>query len=796
MARKNAKEAATPARRAKRAPKTAARPRSRAVAEGSAGNGEAPAAGRAPAAPRRGRSLVVVESPAKARTINRYLGSAYEVKASMGHVRDLPVKELGVDVDNAFEPRYVTIRGKGNVIKELRASARRAAAIYLACDLDREGEAIAWSLADMLGEDGKPMKRVIMNEITERAIKEAFANPLEIDQNKVDAQQARRILDRLVGYKVSPLLWKVIHRRTSAGRVQSVALRLIVEREVEIRKFTPREYWTVELELVTPAGETFRARLVKRGGEKIEIGSEAEAQEVREAIERAAAFRIVELTRKERQRSPKPPFITSTLQQDASQRLGMSPRRTMQVAQELYEGLDIGRGEVVGLITYMRTDSVRLATEAVEETRAFIAEQWGQEYLPAKPPVYKKARGGPVQDAHEAIRPTDVRHRPAEVQGLTEDQRRLYDLIWRRHVAGQMKPAVDLVTTLDVEAGEFLFRATGRVPVFAGYRAVYEEVDGNEPEDAALPQLDEGMALGRGAIEAKQHFTEPPPRYSEATLIRELEANGVGRPSTYATIVSTITERKYAEREKGRLQPSPLGETVFRILNDHFSDIFSVDFTARMEAELDRIEAGEYRWQDVVGEFYGPLKHDLEQVMSRTADLKAALTDATDIECPDCGKPLVVKWGRNGRFLACSGFPDCRHSRPLPEDAPPEVAAVACDKCGSPMIVRSGRFGRFLACQSYPQCKHTRPLPVGVSCPEEGCKGDLTERRTRKGRLFYGCSRYPDCKFATWDRPVAGPCPACGSPCLVEKTRQSQSVVSCPRCSHRVEHAAAVAGRE
>jgi len=729
-----------------------------------------------------GKSLVIVESPAKARTIAKYLGSGFDVKASMGHVRDLPVRKLGVDVEKDFEPSYITIRGQGKTLKTLRSASGKADEIYLAPDPDREGEAIAWHLAHLLGGKSKKVRRVLFNEITKNVIRKAFEEAGEIDLRKVDAQQARRVMDRLVGYQVSPLLWKVVRRGISAGRVQSVALRLVCEREAEIEAFAPAEYWTIEVDLKVASGETFRAKLTKRDGEKLEIGSAEEAEKIVQEFQ-SLKFVLDDVTRKTRQRRPKAPFITSTLQQAASRRLRMSARQTMSVAQDLYEGLEAADGELVGLITYMRTDSTRVSVDASTEARELITERFGEDYAYEKPPVFKMRKG--VQDAHEAIRPTSVARTPESLKGvLSPRQLKLYKLIWEKFVASQMRPARFEITGFDISAGPYSLRATSSKLIFPGFLAVYKE-DGDEEESGpGLPDVKKGEPLTPADVLPEQHFTEPPPRYTEATLIRELEDKGIGRPSTYAAIVGTILARKYVDKEKTAIVPTPLGTTVWGLLGEWFPDVFNVAFTARMESELDRIESGEDNWVDVVREFYGPFKKDLESLASKTDELKKSLQTETGEACPECGKPLIIKWGRGGQFLACSGFPDCRYSRSLPGEEPREEPTdEVCDKCGAPMVIRRGRFGRFLACSKYPECKNTRSVSLGISCPEEGCKGDLVERRTKRGRTFYGCSEYPNCKFATWNRPVKEPCPECGKGLRVERQSKAKGpYLSCLEC--------------
>ena len=730
-----------------------------------------------------GKSLVIVESPAKAQTINRFLGSSYLVKASMGHVRDLPKTKLGVEIDKNFEPQYVQIRGKGKVVKELRSAASRAKEVYLAVDMDREGEAIAWHLASILGREGGEFKRVIFNEITREAIEEAFDNPTTIDMRKVNAQQARRILDRLVGYMVSPLLWKVVRRGASAGRVQSVALRLIVEREEAIEKFTPREYWTIEGNFESPRGDAFAAKLEKVGKAKAEFDSLEEAREI-EKVLRTLDYSVTRISKKTKRRNPKPPFITSTLQQDAARRLGFSPRKTMRNAQQLYEGIDLGEKERVGLITYMRTDSVRIAASAAREAEEFIRSSFGEPYVPGKSRHYKKAKKS--QDAHEAIRPTDVSRRPDEVKAhLNADQAKLYRLIWERFVASQMSPAVFEVTSVEIAARKYLFKVTGSVMQFDGFLKVYADKAADEENKVRIPVLEEGDALRLLDVSNTRHETQPPPRYTDASLIKELEDKGIGRPSTYAAIIGTVIERGYVERERSTLSPTELGRAVLSILLKILPDIFEVGFTARMETELDKVESGEDDWVQVMNDFYQPFSEDLERADAMKAELKGIVTEEVDVKCETCGKPMVKRWGRHGQFLACSGFPECKTTKPLEEDDV-KVDAV-CPECGGEMLARVGRYGRFLACKRYPECKGTRAFTLGIKCPVEHCDGELKEKRTKKGRVFYGCDRFPKCKFATWDKPVARTCPACSYPIMVEKaTRAKGRHLKCPRCKHEV----------
>lgn len=739
------------------------------------------------------KSLVIVESPAKARTINKFLGRGFEVKASMGHVKDLPKRDLGVDVEKDFEPKYIIIRGKGKVLQEIKKAAKGADKIYLAPDFDREGEAIAAHLAEYLSSpngSGPEIHRIIFNEITKSAIQEAIRHPIEVDLKKVDAQQGRRVLDRLVGYLVSPLLWKAFFRGTSAGRVQTVALRIIVEREEEIEAFTPIEYWSIDGTFLGDAKEPFVAALTEVNGEKAEVDNGEDAERISsDLVNHDFAARKVE--KKVRRRQPPPPFITSTLQQEAAKRFLFSARKTMQIAQTLYEGVDLKEEGPTGLITYMRTDSTRIAQEALDEVRGFIGKTFGDDELPEKPVVHKKGKG--AQDAHEAIRPTSVELTPEYLKSqLSRDQFRIYELIWSRFVASQMKPAIYDQTAIDIAGGPYVLRATGSVIRKKGFLQVFEEAgngkEGNgngeaSGKDRILPSVEEGEALALKGVEKEQHFTQPPARYTDASLVKELEANGIGRPSTYASIAATLVDRKYIERQKQRFHPTQLGRDVLKFLLVNFENIFNVKFTALMEAELDKVEEGKDQWRDVVRSFYQRFEKDLEHV--NVQDTKSA----TEIVCDKCGRPMIERWGRNGKFLACSGYPECKNTKPVEGDEP-EPTGETCEKCGGEMIIKTGRFGRFLACSNYPECKNTKSIPVGVACPRDGCDGQLTEKRTRGGRMFYGCSKYPDCKFAVWNRPVAEKCEACGFALMVEKSTKARGdFLECPECKAKKEPA-------
>lgn len=725
------------------------------------------------------RKAIIVESPTKARTISRLLGKDYLVKASNGHIRDLPTSKLGVDVDNGFEPEYVIIKGKASVLKELRETLKKVDEVFLGPDPDREGEAIAWHLANYLKKHGGcDFKRLRFYEVTKSALEQALDHPHEMDMNKVDAQQARRVMDRLVGYLVSPFLWTTVRYGLSAGRVQTVALRLVCEREEAIEAFKPEEYWSITADLKTASGDSFDAKLHSFAGKKVKIPNEAKAESMLRSL-RSESFTVTKVGRTKKKRNALPPFTTSTLQQEAHKRLRLSGRRTMSLAQQLYEGIDVGEG-TVGLITYMRTDSTRLSGEAVNSAREFIGTNFGSGYVPGKPRFYRPKKA--AQDAHEAIRPTSVGRTPESVKGyLTESQARLYELIWRRFVACQMAPAIFEATSVDITAGKALFRATGSVRVFDGFLSVYGESNGGS--DSTLPKIEEGESLELVRLRPKQHFTEPPPRYTEGTLVKELEENGIGRPSTYATIVGTILAREYVDRDQGKLRPTDLGVTVSRLLTEVFPRVFNVDFTAMMESELDRVETGESKWSRVVREFYEPFSSTLTEAESRKDEIKKGLQEETDEECPKCGRKMVKKFGRNGPFLACPAYPECKSTKPLEEETKSEEV---CEKCGSSMVVKRSKYGRFLACSKYPECKNAQPLKIGVECPKENCGGDVVEKQSKRGRVFYGCNRYPECDFASWDKPVPVPCPACGSPFMTHNvTKSGGESLRCPKCKHR-----------
>ena len=706
-----------------------------------------------------GKSLVIVESPAKARTINKFLGGKYLVKSSVGHIRDLPKKELGVDIENGFTPKYETIKGKAKVIKELKEAAKEADAIYLAPDPDREGEAIAWHIAMVL-KDGKKTYRVTFNEITKDAVVGAFENVKEIDQAKVDAQQARRILDRLVGYKISPLLWRNVRGGLSAGRVQSVALKIVCDRERERLAFVPEEYWSITAKLKADQPPEFAAELYKTDGEKAKVENGEQAKSIVEEV-REAEFVVSSIIKKQKKRNPVPPFITSTLQQEASRHFGFSSARTMVIAQQLYEGIAVGERGHVGLITYMRTDSTRIAGEAIGRVREYIGKTYGADYLPPKPNFYRSSKT--AQEAHEAIRPTMFDLPPEAVsQYLDAGQLKLYSLIWKRFIACQMKPAVYDTVQVDIAAGRHIFRANGSVLLFDGFLKVYAEkkdIDGGEnsraSKDILMPPMKEGDLLELLDLISEQHFTKPPPRYTEASLVRELERLGIGRPSTYAAIMSKIQDRNYTEKEKKMLVPTELGFVVTDMLVKSFPDIVNVKFTAAMESRLDDVEEAKIKWQMVLSEFYGPFSADLEKA---GAEMRVGSFE-TDHKCEKCTKPMVRKWSRKGGwFLACSGYPDCRNTRSITVDGKGKIAIKEvkqvdenCPECGEPLVERSGRYGNFIACSGYPECryikKEKRAPQKEIDCPSEGCGGKIVRKRGKGRRFFYACTNYPDCTF-------------------------------------------------
>lgn len=795
------------------------------------------------------KSLVIVESPAKAKTIGKYLGKQFIVKASLGHIKDLPKKDLAVDVERDFTPRYEVIEGKKKLIAELKKAAKDVDSVYLAADPDREGEAICWHLKEEL-EPKKAEKpaiyRVMFNEITANAVKRAFDRPMPVNVNLVEAQQARRVLDRLVGYKISPLLWDKVRRGLSAGRVQTVALRLIVEREREIKAFQKQEYWTIDVLLNAHKPPVLTARLHKRSSETPEIGNEAAAQSIVADLD-GAAYTVRSVTTREKRRNPVPPFITSTLQQEAARKLRFSVKRTMMLAQSLYEGKELGKEGAVGLITYMRTDSTRVSDDALAEVRGMIVERYGKEYLPGSPNVYKTKKD--AQDAHEAIRPTSVLRTPESLEKhLAEDELKLYRLIWMRFIASQMNPALLDQTTIDIASSgkskvDYIFRATGSVLKFDGFLKIYEEGKDQKDEDDEdlkhkLPAVVEGEALRFKEIRPEQHFTEPPPRYTEATLVKKLESDGVGRPSTYASILSTIQDREYVKKEGGKFHPTELGMVVTDLLLESFNDLFEVGYTARMEEELDEIEEGKLEWRAAMAEFYDRFEKDLSHAERNMTDIKR-MEKPTDQICEKCGKPMVIKWGKHGSFIACTGYPECTNTRELPaENVTEQDEEEYCENCGRPMVLKKGRFGQFYACSGYPDCKTTKQIggeqrkdvPLEEKCPQCGnnlvrkygrfgefvacsnypkCKyvkqktigvrcpncseGEIVERRSKRGKTFFGCNRYPECDFVAWGKPIPEKCPECGSSYLIEKYLKAGPVAQCPNAECKYKHPLEVA---
>ncbi len=743
------------------------------------------------------QKLVIVESPTKAPTIKGYLGSGYKVVASKGHVRDLPKSTLGVDVDNNFEAHYINIRGKGDLIRELKKEVKGADKVFLATDPDREGEAISWHLVNALGIAPEKVKRITFNELTKSAVKEAIKKPRSIDMNLVNSQQARRLLDRIVGYKLSPFLWKTVRSGLSAGRVQSVATRIIVERENEIRAFVPREYWTVDADLLTPEGKAFTAKLygLAEDSSKLELSCESEADAV---VKEAASnpFSVRDVKKGQKFKNPAPPFITSTLQQEASRKLNFRSQRTMKVAQELYEGIDLGKelGGVQGLITYMRTDSLRVADEARDAAREYILKRFGDRYCPENPRIYKAKSG--AQDAHEAIRPARAEIEPQKIKArLSSDQYRLYKLIWDRFIASQMSSAELSTVQVDITCGKYLFRSSGYTVRFSGYMAVYEEsADGDDREKSLrLPQINEGATLTAEAVTPEQHFTEPPARYTEASLIKFLEEKGIGRPSTYSTIITLIVSRGYVKRVGKTLHPTPLGEVTTKLICEKFPDIADYQFTAMMESKLDSIEDGKYTMNEVLSSFYDGFKVELEHALESVSRDDIALpVEETDIVCEKCGSKMIVKEGRFGKFAACPNYPQCKNTKPLSKDGTAveqEAAAptgMKCEKCGADLVLRTGRFGSFYACSAYPQCKYTKPItkPLGVKCPD--CGNDIVTKFGKNRSVFYSCEKYPECKFSSWDIPTNEKCPLCGD-MLMKKKGRGQLVCRNADCSYKAE---------
>jgi DNA topoisomerase-1 len=811
------------------------------------------------------KNLVIVESPAKAKTINKFIGSDYVVKASVGHVRDLPKSELGVDEDT-FLPHYEILEGKEKVVSELKAAAKKAEKIFIASDPDREGEAIGWHVMKLLGADAKKVRRILFHEITKNAVKKAIDTPGEIDMNKVNAQQARRVLDRLVGYKLSPLLWDKVRRGLSAGRVQSVAMKMIVEREDEIKAFQPVEYWTFGARLSAAVPPPFVARLTKVDGKKADVPNEETARRIEAAL-KSGQYVVTDVARKERKQSAAAPFITSTLQRTAYNRFKWPVKRTMQVAQKLYEGKELGSFGFAGLITYMRTDSVRISDDALGEVRSYIAAKYGNDILPEKPNVYRVKKAAQAQDAHEAIRPTSMDLDPEKVKDfLTREEYSLYKMIWDRFVGSQMKPALFDVTDADIQVANLTLRASGEVQKFAGFLAIFQDAPGEDDDDEnaekkndkALPPLNEGDVLKLIELDTKQNFTQPPPRFTEATLVKALEENGIGRPSTYGSILTTIQARDYTYKHDGKFHPTHLGALVVKLLKQSFSDIIDEGYTAELEGKLDEVEDGTLEWTDALRAFSVKFNHDLERAGTEMTQVKGTGLE-TDEKCENCGSPMVIKFGRFGEFLACTNYPECKTTKEMPKGDAAEATSddeqIICEKCGKPMQLKRSRFGQFFACTGYPDCKNTKdpklmkqaanlpsepqppcencgkemvlksgrygpffscsgypdcktirkigrksstpPKPTGVKCPTCN-EGELVERISRRG-VFYSCNRYPKCEFTLNNRPAARECPKCHAPYLLEKeTKREGHIEYCnnAECDYRQPIAAPAAANE
>jgi len=753
--------------------------------------------------------LVVVESPTKVKSLKKYLGKDYEVLASKGHVKDLPDRSLGVDLEKNFEPQYVTIPGKEKILKEITTAARKAEAVYLAPDPDREGEAIAWHIASEIDTPPDRVSRVLIQEITKKGVQDAIASPLRLDSNKYESQQARRILDRLVGYQISPLLWKKVKRGLSAGRVQSVAVRLICERESEVKAFKPEEYWTIDALMAAKTPPPILGRLVSVDGQKVgkdlKVADGKLAKQIGDRISGAPVV-VKSLQRRERKKNPVPPFTTSKLQQEAYRKLGFNVKRTMSVAQSLYEGIELAGEGPVGLITYMRTDSTRLSDEAVLNARNYIQARFGDEHLPEKPIQYRTKKS--AQDAHEAIRPTMLEHPPEKVADLlSKEQLSLYRLIWNRFIACQMKPAIYDQMSVDfgADSGKIVLRASGSRLLFKGFLEVYEEghdeerkradataEEGDEEADGEnnlLPVLEVGETVKLDKVDMHQHFTQPPPRFNESSLVKELDEKGIGRPSTYATILSTIIDRGYVKKNENRYEPTILGEKVNELLVGSFPDILSALFTAGMEDNLDKVEEGSVDWRRLLGDFYKTFSTQVKAAESAMRNVKAS-AEPTDVKCDRCEGQFVVKWSSRGEFLGCSNYPKCRNTREFTRDASgkievklPRYSGDKCAKCGKDMIIRAGRYGEYISCMDYPTCPTVKSPQAEVKCPEQGCSGGLIPRRTRTGKTFWGCTNWPGCQYAVWDKPVAQKCGNCSFPILTEKvTKRDGTRLICPSC--------------
>ena len=740
------------------------------------------------------KQLIIVESPAKVKTIGKFLSPDFKVAASVGHVRDLPSKTLGVDEDNGFAPHYEIIDNKKDIVNALRKEAAKADVVYLAPDPDREGEAIAWHVAELIRDDARSIKRIQFNEITKRAVLDAIAHPRDLDVNLFDAQQARRVLDRLVGYKISPLLWKTIKRGLSAGRVQSAGLRMIVEREKEREVFVPKEYWPFHAILAASEPPAFKAELAKYRGKKIEISSAEEAEKFRDSI-KGLPFVVAEATSREKERAPQPPFITSTLQQAANQRHGYSAKRTMQIAQKLYEGVELGERGLTALITYMRTDSTRVSAEAQSAAKTFILENYGQAYLPPKPRVYKAKQS--AQDAHEAIRPVDASLDPEAVKEfLAPDQYNLYKLIWTRFIASQMASAKINETQVLVDCGESQWKAKGEQILFEGFMKALPR--SSSDETPRLPSLRVGENLKLEKLETAQKFTQPPARYSEATLVKDLEDKGIGRPSTYAAIISTLLDREYVKLEDKRLAPTDLGRVVCDQLVAHFQRLMDTNFTAKMEESLDKVADGDENWVHLLSEFAAEFNPTLDAASKNMTSVKKGVP--TDLSCPQCSRPLAIKFGKSGDFLGCTGYPECSFTSNFSRDDQGRVSIVEkeapkyekigeCPQCGGDLLIKKSRTGaKFVACSRYPDCSYTASLSTGVQCPK--ChKGSLVEKSSKRGKIFYACDQYPACDFALWNKPIPRECPRCGSPYTLEKRTPDGVKLVCPdkKCGYSEE---------
>lgn len=742
----------------------------------------------------RKKSLVIVESPAKARTIKKYLGNDFIVKASVGHIKNLPTSRLGVDIDKGFKPQYEIIKNKEKIIAHIVQAARKAGKIYLAPDPDREGEAIAWHIAEEIKNKDQNIYRAIFHEITKAAVRKAIENPRCLNRDLFEAQQARRVLDRLVGYQISPLLWKNVRRGLSAGRVQSVAVRLICDRERKIATFVPQEYWSIDALVEAAQPPQFNLRLATIDKKKANIVTQAEAQAIIRDIE-GEPFVVTEIERKKVKRNPAPPFITSTLQQEAARKLHFSSKKTMLLAQRLYEGAELGDLGTIGLITYMRTDSMRVSEEALKHVRAYIEKTYSTEYLPKTPNIYRNKRS--AQDAHEAIRPSSMDLPPEVVKShLNKDLYRLYHLIWNRFVASQMCSAVYDQTKVDVEVKKkYVFSTTGQILEFPGFLTIYEEgtdeqalaESSEKGEKRRLPPVAEGEQLRLIGLDPKQNFTQPPRRFTESSLIKELERRGIGRPSTYASIVSIIQEKEYVRRESGLFKPTELGNLVTDMLIKSFPEVMDVKFTALMEDQLDKVEEGKVNWAELLENFYRLFRQRLDEARYSMRNLKQEFT-ATEIKCEKCGANMIIRWGKKGRFLACPNYPECRNTKEYVSDENGEIRIVQseetdtiCEKCGRRMVVKVGKKGRFLACPGYPKCRNSKPLTLGITCPMPDCSGELIERQSRKGKTFYACNCYPQCKFILWEMPVSQECPKCHSPFLLQKQRNNRRILKCYR---------------